>query len=114
MGLKRDRMVKGWKKEKGKDRKKRKVKRRTEALTPMSFIYSGWLADESVCLARLFLSLSSISEAVKALLTTIDFVDGPALAVGLPIVGNKGGNMWGWWEEGGGDSGEWLKTQFDA
>ena len=68
----------------------------------MSFIYSGWLADESVCLARLFLSLSSISEAVKALLTTIDFVDGPALAVGLPIVGNKGGNMWGWWEEGGG------------
>ena len=102
-------MVKGWKKEKGKDRKKRKVKRRTEALTPMSFIYSGWLADESVCLARLFLSLSSISEAVKALLTTIDFVDGPALAVGLPIVGNKGGNMWGWWEEGGVIVGNGLK-----
>ena len=56
----------------------------------MSFIYSGWLADESVCLARLFLSLSSISEAVKALLATIDFVDGPALAVGPPIFGYKG------------------------
>ena len=69
---------------------KRKVNRRTEALTPMSFIYSCWLVDESACLLRLFLSLSSISEAVRALLTTIDFVDGPALAVGSPIDGFKG------------------------
>ena len=66
---------------------RRKVNGRTEALTPMSFIYSCWSADESACLLRLFLSLSSISEAVRALLATIDFVDGLALAVGSPIGG---------------------------